>query len=473
MKKYRIILIAALGLFTFTGCEEVLEVEPTTAIEKEGAVVDFTTLDRSALGAYSALQDEDYYGFRYLLYQGLYADNLTFAGTFTTDREVASKRINASNLQISSTWAAIYTAINRANIVIRDAERLSGESEITEKGRAQIVGEMKFLRALAHFDLLKAFGGVPVVTSPTTTIGEIQSLPRATEEAVYAAIIADLQDAATALEGTEGNERATGMAATALLARVYLQQGNNEAAEAAASEVINSGAYELVEDFGTLFTQEGGAEAIFELNFTLNDANALGTASDPTSSGQRFYVSEGVYEAFSAQADTVVIDRVTEEGTTVKDTTIYSDERFEATSRIERNRRRLIKYDDVTNNADNVIVLRLAEMYLIRAEARARMAAAAAAASEEVIADINLIRERAGLLPVEDLTNIEALAEVLEQRRLEFVGEGLRFMDLKRYDLTCDLLEFCEEDAEAFRNLWPIPLQQIEVNPALTQNPGY
>lgn len=473
MKKYPIILVAALGLLTFTGCEKVLEVEPTTAIEEDGAVIDFTTLNRSALGAYSALQDQDYYGFRYLLYQGLYADNLTFDGTFTTDTEVANRRINASNLQISSTWAAMYTAINRANIVIRDAERLSGESEITEEERAQIVGEMKFIRALAHFDLLKVFGGVPVVTSPTTTIEEIQNLPRATEEEVYAVVISDLQDAQMALEGTAGNERATGMAATALLARVYLQQGNNEAAAASASDVIDNGGYELVENFGTLFTQEGGPEAIFELNFSLNDPNALGTASDPTSSGQRFYVADEVYDLFVAQADTVVIDRVTEEGTTVQDTTIYSDERLEATTRTELNSRRLIKYDDVTNNADNVIVLRLAEMYLIRAEARARMADAAAAASEEVMADINMVRERAGLLPVEDLSNEEALEEVLEQRRLEFVGEGLRFMDLKRYDLTCDLLEFCEEDAEAFRNVWPIPLQQIEVNPTLTQNPGY
>ena len=465
MKKYSIVLLAALGLFTFTGCEEVLEVEPTTAIESEGAVIDFLTLDRSALGAYSALQTTNYYGLRYLMYQGLFADNLSFAGTFTTDREVASKRINASNLQIASTWSAIYSAINRANIVIRDAERLAGDSDITEEERAQIVGEMKFIRALAHFDLLKVFGGVPVVTSPTTAIEEIQSLPRATEEEVYAAIIADLQDAEEALEGTSGNERATDLAASALLARVYLQQGNYEGAEAQASEVINSDAYELVENFGTLFTQEGGPEAIFELDFTLNDANGLGTGSDPTSSGQRFYVSADAYEALRASDSLAQVASIPAAD--------YSDERFEATTSFERNRRRLIKYDDVTNNADNVIILRLAEMYLIRAEAAARLASSSAAASEEVISDINMVRERAGLPPVEDLTNEEALEEVLQQRRLEFVGEGLRFMDLKRYDLTCDLLGFCEEDGEEFRNLWPIPLQQIEVNPSLTQNPGY
>jgi starch-binding outer membrane protein, SusD/RagB family len=120
-------------------------------------------------------------------------------------------------------------------------------------------------------------------------------------------------------------------------------------------------------------------------------------------------------------------------------------------------------------------------MYLIRAEARVRQLTGPATnlnpadlllpALPTVIADINQIRTRAGLRPVTVLTNRQALNEILHQRRLEFVGEGFRFMDLKRYNLTCQELDFC--DNEAFRNLWPIPLQQIEVNPELTQNPGY
>ncbi|MCJ8164467.1 RagB/SusD family nutrient uptake outer membrane protein [Pontibacter sp. E15-1] len=451
MKKYSKILLAALGLFTFVSCEDVLDVEPTTAIEAEGSVVDFITLDRSTLGAYSALQSTNYYGLRYLLYQGLYADDISFSGTFTTDREVASKRINSSNLQIANTWSSIYTAINRANIVIRDAQRLTN---ISDEQRNQIIGEMKFIRGLAHFDLLKVYGGVPVVTTPTTSIEEIQLLPRATEAQVYEAIIADLQDAETKLEGITQIQRASEYAPVALLARVYLQRGNYAEAAAKATKVIESGQFELLDDFATLFTNEGNDESIFELDFTMNDANGLGTASDPTSSGQRFYVSANAYAALEASAN---------EG----------DERFEATTTIQRNRRRLIKYDDVSNNADNVIVIRLAEMFLIRAEANARMASGSEAASSSVLSDINIIRERAGLMTVEDISNAEALQEILEQRRLEFVGEGLRFMDLKRYNLTCDLLEFCEDTGETFRNLWPIPLQQIEVNPGLTQNPGY
>ncbi|WP_242927506.1 RagB/SusD family nutrient uptake outer membrane protein [Pontibacter vulgaris] len=461
MKKYSIILFAALSLGAFSSCDDILDVEPTTAIEAEGAVKDYTTLNREALGAYSALQSGNYYGFRYLLYQDVYADNMLHAGTFTTDREASARRFNASNLQLSSTWASIYTAINRANITIRDADRLTN---ISEEQRAGIKAEMLFIRALAHFDLVKVFGGVPIVTTPTTTIAEIQNAPRSTEAQVYDAIITDLQNAKAAFE-TAGNtasalgkRRSSGLAASALLARVALQRGNNALAEQNANEVITSGAYTLESNFANIFTSESGREIIFELDFTLNDQNALGTASDPASAGQKFYLREAAFNVFKASGDS-------------------GDKRFAATTRQQGTRYRLLKYEDVTNNADNVPIIRLAEMYLIRAEARVRQTASGGnnilPADLQVISDINMIRSRAGLSPVTVLTNAQALTEILAQRRLEFIGEGFRFMDLKRYNQTCERLGFCPEDLTDFRNLWPIPLQQIEVNPNLTQNPGY
>ncbi|MFD2247043.1 RagB/SusD family nutrient uptake outer membrane protein [Pontibacter ruber] len=454
MKRYSYIIMLALGLSVLSGCEDTLDVEPTTGVDIEEAITDETSLNRAALGTYSALQNSNYYGLRYLIYQDVYADNMQHRGTFTTDVEVSTRDIRASNLQIANTWASIYVAINRANTVIRAAEQLA---DLDEETRNRYIAEMRFIRALAHFDLLRVFGGVPVVTTPTTTIPEVQSLPRSSEAQVYDAVIADLMFAAENLGPAISNApyRASSAAAVALLARVSLQRGDNASAEAAADAVITSGGYEILPNFGDLFVREGNAESIFELNFTTFDANGLGSASDPRTGGQKFYLRQAFFDQFKAAGD-------------------QGDVRFAQTTRFEGNRNRLLKYEDVAENADNVPVIRLAEMYLIRAEARARQGTPGAQADPQVIADINVIRERAGLSPITGaLTNAAALDEILLQRRYEFVGEGLRFMDLKRYNLTCERLGFCEEDGEAFRNLWPIPLQQIEVNPNLTQNPGY
>ena len=462
MKKYTYILATALGLSVLTGCEDRLEVAPTTQVEADVAVTDFNSLDKAALGVYSALQSEDYYGFRYNIYHEIYSDNMQFVGTFTTDAEAARRALTASNLQIESFWGAIYLVINRANTVISQAERLVTAGTITSEQRDAISGEMHFLRALAYFDLVKVFGGVPLELNATAGLPDIQYLARSSEQEVYTQIITDLTTAENMLSMVESGDpsRASSLAATALLARVYLQNGNNAEAQAKASQVIESGTFALMPTFASVFTTEGSgnSESIFEIDFTPNDQNSLGSATNPNVPGQKFYVSESTYNALQASA-------------------ANGDDRFEATVRVEgaASRRRLLKYEDAVNNADNVIVIRLAEMYLIRAEAAVRQTANGGdnilPLSLQVLSDINEVRTRAGLRPLLALTNRAALDEILLQRRLEFVGEGLRFIDLRRYNRTCDVLGFC--NAQAFRNLWPIPLQQIEINPNLEKNEGY
>jgi starch-binding outer membrane protein, SusD/RagB family len=455
MKKYSYIVAAVLGFSTLTGCDKQLEVAPTTQVEADVAVNDFNSLDKAALGAYSALQPTDYYGFRYQFYQDAYADAMEFIGTFTTDREVTNRTLTASNLQVNNTWGAIYLVVNRANTVLAQADRLFSENVITAEERDAVKGEMFFLRGLAYFDLVKVFGGVPLELNATTSLTDIQFLPRSSAQEVYSSIVSDLTNAENLLGTDERTSprRASGLAATALLARVYLQNGNYAQAEAKAGQVIESSQFMLMPSFASIFTTEGmgNMESIFEIDFTPNDPNGLGFGTNPNTPGQKFYVREGTYNALQASA-------------------ANGDQRFAATVRIDgsANRRRLLKYEDAVNNADNVIVIRLAEMYLIRAEAAIRQSGSVSA---QAIEDINMVRNRAGLPNVGALSAQAALQEILNQRRLEFVGEGLRYMDLIRYDLTCELLGFCGN--QAFRVLWPIPLQQLERNPNLTRNEGY
>ncbi|AMM50099.1 hypothetical protein TH61_01395 [Rufibacter sp. DG15C] len=458
MKKRLYILFISAGLSVFSSCQDVLDVEPTSSIEFEGAITDARSADRALQGVYSAFQAGDYYGLSYLYYQDLYADNLTFTGTFTTHREVANRNINPTNLQIANTWATIYTAIGRANLVIQEVGALAN---IEQEEKDRIVGEAHFLRGLAYFDLVKVFGGVPIVTKPTVDVAGVQSQGRSTEAEVYTQIITDLTTAETKLVGDDDDVfSASGWAATALLARVYLQQGNYAQARDKASEVIDNGPFSLEENFGDVFngsgTDNASSESIFELAFNEDDQNALASSSNPAVPGQKFYVSAGLFNLLSSDGG----------------------ERFAETTVQQGTRRRVIKYDDVVNGSDNVVILRLAEMYLIRAEANARLGAAGAPPSLQVISDINEIRNRAGLGSVVPTSNAAALTEILLQRRLEFAFEGLRFMDLKRFGQTCAVLNFCPATATApdntFRNLWPLPFQQFETNPNLgAQNPGY
>ncbi|GHA53586.1 membrane protein [Pontibacter akesuensis] len=446
----------ALGMFTLSSCEDALDVDPTTEIPGETAVNDLTSLERAAYGAYSALQPTDYYGLRYLVYQDVYADNLAHAGTFSTDREVSNRNINQSNLQIAETWASIYLVINRANTVIEQANELVANDVVAQEDADLILGQMYFLRGLAYFDLVKVFGGVPLELTAVRDLTDIDFKARSSQEEVYQSIISDLQQAEALLPPETGTPTtASGLAASALLARVYLQQGNNAQAAAKATEVIESGQYNLVSDFEDVFLLESNNEIIFSIEYTTNDQNGLGSATNLSTPGQKFVVRQDLFDA-------------------LQESGARGDERFAATAQaVGQGNLKLLKYEDDVNNSDDVIVLRLAEMYLIRAEALARQGTLTGLAAPQVLSDINQIRTRAGLSRLLTLTNSAALNEILEQRRLEFVGEGLRFMDLKRYNRTCEEIGFCEATGAAYRNLWPIPLQELELNPSLVKNPGY
>src|SRR5690606_14706771 len=198
--------------------------------------------------------------------------------------------------------------------------------------------------------------------------------------------------------------RASSLTASALLARVYLESGDYANAAIKAGEVIDSQAYSLVNDFSELFNNSANGEMILVLDFSNNDQNSLSVSSDPTTSGQKFYVRDEFADLFAASA-------------------AEGDTRTEASIRKVGEINRVQKYFRSASNDDDVPLIRLAEMHLIRAEANARAAAAGATPNASVLEDINVIRERAGLDPVTvaDIpSNEAALTEILLQRRLEF-----------------------------------------------------
>ena len=438
MKTMRWLALAAL----VAACEEPLNTNPTDAIDSGDALTTARGVELAVIGAYSALQTNALYSRELTVYPEMYADNLDFTGTYGTDFQVSLRDILATNTAIEAAWADSYDAINRANNVLKAIPEVS---DLTSEQAARFKGEALFLRALNYFNLVRYFGGVPIVLEPSVGIGEEALVARNTREEVYDRIITDLTDAIPLLPESGSPGRATKGGARALLAKAYLEIGEWENARDMATAVIN-GDYELVANYRSIFTTKSNSESIFEVQYSINDPNSLAFWYFPQSLGGRrgFAPSEDLYNAYEA-------------GDVRRDASIALDGSGD---------RYGIKYFRVANGDDNILVIRLADMYLTRAEANARLHADPAT----VRADIDIIRDRAGLgpLPTTVTSEDDLIEAILKERRVEFAMEGHRFFDLRRTGRAEAVLGI-----PSTRLLFPIPQGEIDVNSNLTQNPGY
>jgi starch-binding outer membrane protein, SusD/RagB family len=447
--RYLACLAAAVLL---TGCESPLDTEPTAAIDSETALTTPRGIELALNGVYRSLQTSALYSQEEMVFADLYADNLDFTGTFGTHREFGLRNLTASNGAILGIWQNAYTGINRANNVL-DAIPSVGALSATQRTLAR--GEALFVRALHYSILARTFGDVPLVTTPSRGVGPEALVSRTPRADVYAAIQADLEEAATLLPTSRAHGRGTRAAANALLARIYLEDGKYALARDRATAVIADPAYSLLPSFEALvgteprvsfFATKNSAESIFELQYSANHSNS-----------QAFWFFTAPLGGRWGYAPSTALLNAFEEG----------DERRDVSIRVDGAGRRYVnKYFRIANGDDNVIVLRLAEMYLIRAEANARLGAAA----DVVRADIDVIRNRAGLadLPTTVTSEADLLSAILHERRVELAFEGHRFWDLRRMGRAQQVLGLTAD-----RLVYPIPQAERDVNPNLEQNPGY
>ena len=431
--KYMIVAAAIL----VSACDSQLVTDPTAAIDSETALTTARGIELALNGAYRSLQ----FGSRvYVAYPDLYADNLDFTGTFQTDREFSLRNIQPSNGGVLGIWADAYIGINRANGVL---DGILNASDLSSSRQALYRGEALFIRATHYLNLVRWFGGVPLVLTPSKGVGEEALVSRNTQAEVYARIIQDLEEATNLLPAGRDPGKATRGAANALLARVYLDVGNYALARDKATSVISDATYSLVEDFRSLYTTKHSSESIYEVHFTVNNGNSLAFWFFPQEEGGRW--------GFSPTAELYGLYGPT-------------DVRRNASINITAGKRYIFKYPRIGTEDDNLILIRLGEMYLTRAEANAYLNAPDAT----VLADINMVRNRAGATPVSVSGQAALLDAVFNERRLELAFEGHRFFDLRRYGKAQEKLQM-----EPNRLVIPIPQAELDVNENLTQNPGY
>lgn len=444
MKKVIYILIV-FALATVS-CTKMLDVQPTASISADQAINDETGVDKAISGAYYSLHDVGNYGRNHVIVEDLAADNLAWTGTTRDYQQVGDNNIASDNGIIDGIWTSNYDCINRVNnVLIR-----IGTIEMSADKRNMYTGDALFLRALSHFNLMNYFGAIPIKTQPTLDLSNINQA-RNSVDAVYTQVIADLVEAERLLPATRPLGWASSFSATALLARVYLTQfhyTNDQAiaalAKSKADEVINNGGFIMAPAYFDLFNGNT-TESIFEVIFDAQNYNRLAQYFFPVSLTGRYEVSPPAVFVQSFKATDTVRFNVS----------ITFD---------EKNLPYGIKYKDVTSGTDRVYVLRLAEMYMIRAEALAFTNGDI----EAVRSDINILRTRAGLSPTTATTYAELKLAIENERRHEFAFESQRWFDLVRTKRATAILGINED-----YTLFPIPLSELQTNQLMTQNPGY
>lgn len=459
MKKLSIFFIVAiLGLIS---CDP-LDVEPLDKIPAEDAIKDEKGLKAAISGVYDILQS-DGIAMDGFVFAELTADNLIHIGTKKEYRQFSENSIVTENAYVEGMWNSCYDGINRVNNILNEIDAVTG---VDDSQLEFYKGECYFLRAFLYHTLVKYYGGVPIRKEPTVGISDEElSIPRASVADVYSLIIDDLTTAETKMAGSgKGNSvSANEGAVKALLARVYLYNEQWGNAVTKAQEVIDMG-YQLVDStsYASLYDEQAtNSEIIFQIDFANDDdVNAIADYFMPDA---RFEVA-----AWRTTAREQSIADEFEEGDYRKEATVGVTP-FQGVDEFYCK-----KYDDIVGESDNVIVLRLAEMYLIKAEALNEQSYEA---DGDAFVALNTIRERAGLT---ELTSAEVATQddfrlaVEKERRLELAFEGHRMIDLRRTGRAADVLPDIGTFVSANQMLLPIPQSEVDLNTAITaNNPGY
>lgn len=453
--------VISMMLLTGVACDKKLDVKPGQSITPDEIK---TAADVKAVlfGSYKSMQNADAFGERYILIADLLGSTgqVSFAGTFTDYRDIFTKAQVAQSIIAAGIWERSYITLNGANTVLQKLDLL----DASEKDA--IEGEAKFVRALTYYELVNFFAqpysagntnvneAVPLALEPTVVYDpQKDNKPRATVEEVYKQIISDLTDAAAKLPGSYGDNsgRATKYAALAILARVYMAQGKYTAAATAATEVISKGGFSLAITFDKAFNNvSNSTEDIFAIQQT-SQSNA-GTANS------------GLTTMYAAYDATPIAGR----GDVRVDADLYklyeeNDDRkafvYEGTGIAGGTGDYTRKWKDFYKA---IPVVRLAEMYLVRAEANARTGSAIG--SKSPLEDVNVLRARshAGAL-----TSVTA-DQVVQEHFRELAFEGDWLWTKKRLKMNIGTRPYNDP-----KLVLPVPQRERDANRQLSQNPGY
>jgi hypothetical protein len=454
--KESIFACIAVGMIAI-GCEKKLDVQPYQGLSDQKALLTESDVSGTLVGAYDAVSSAAAYGGDMMVLNDLIGNktNIRFTGTFAALNDAYNTIMTANNSFAAATWSSAYNTINVANNVLENTSKVT--SSATRKNSVE--GQALFLRASMYFELLKLYAkpyndgdpntnlGVPLVLTATKApITEADYKARATVKAVYDQVVADLILAESLMPSTN-SKFATKWAAAAQLSRVYLMLGNYTEAAAAANRVIAGSGKTITPEFKNnwfTYINFGGVtpnEYIFYIKVNNQDGtNSLNTYYGRTISGITGSAGRSDMKIQTAHLN------IYESSDVRRAFFVISGSRY--------TQKHLDRFGDVP-------VIRLAEMYLTRAEANFRQSTSVGATP---LADVNLIRKRAGLA---DLTAV-TLDAILKERAAELAFEGNNLFESQRLKKSIATIAW-----NSPKLILPIPQREMDVNKSLVQNEGY
>jgi hypothetical protein len=481
MKTIRKVIFLLLTVFLISSCSDsFLDLHTKEATDARNAIVDIQSMEYAIYGLYALLQNSSYYNRTFYLLPDLMSDNVYLSNRRRFYAPFEKYMVKADNSYVEGTWNQIYRVIVNSNLIIQKGSNLKVLDSEKAKKRGMI-GEAYAIRGLANFDLCRLYAqpynftadasqlSIPLVLKSSFNVDELTFPKRSTVKEVYDAIVQDFKQAIQRLPVTTPGEsssfkgRITLNAAKALLSRVYLYMGDWKDSEDMATEVIDSKQYTLLatDELVSDYSNRNNSESIFEIinSFTDNSgSNSVDYYYNQDGYGDAL-ASWNLYNLYSS--------------TDVRRNFMKIGDRSGGGG--EKDVPLVTKFKKLKGNfAQDVIVIRLAEVYLNRAEARAHLGDDAGA-----IADLTAIAKRADPNVKIDpsLTGQRLINRILLERRKELAFEGQRLFDLTRNKKSFVKYHTGGDSTiityPSKKTILPIPQRELNINKNITQNPGY
>jgi len=457
IKYFKSILIIALLFFT-TSCEnDILDKSPVSSFSGEGFYLTTSDAKAGIYGIYNSTQSVFRTNFAY--WGEGRADNVQ---TEQSGEGLTLIQNNLNESSSSANWSSYYTMISRANYAIKYIPNVYEESD--SEGN-QLIGQARALRAFAYFYLVKIWGDVPLITEPYTSIEQDIFVAKTDKEAVLDQVEEDLLYAISNCNDKYNKDRITinKGAANALLTKVYMWRHKYTEALATSALVLENPLYSLVQtmdEWGKIFTDGYSQESIFEIAYSDDQTNSL-----------RVLYAIGSYAIFTPSEKF----KASYETDDLRISYVY-DTTIDEPKAIWKFLGKGLSDEDSSKSNQNIVMIRLADIILLRAEALNQVGGAAN--KTEALNLLNTIRTRAGLPTFDTEAAASTLygnleSAILHERSIELCFEGQRWFDLVRTGKAISTMNPLNGLSEESNLMWPISTTVLNKNPNMEQNDYY